>query len=199
MLRNKLHCRLIPSGLFLPICYFFGVFFSSIPVPVPLWLVNLLLCNTIPWLCVQPRCCGHAYTLTELATACSSQARYRTCSLLKQLCMGANILSPTITLQKAPTSWTFPGVPRCLLGCAHFPGAVGRFPAWERVLGTDLKTSVNYAPSICRGFLWPIYVPPMRGCKDMKCGGLYPTHCPPRSHAVVPGIPGAPGNSSSAQ
>ena len=103
------------------------------------------------------------------------------------------------TLQKAPTSWTFPGVPRCLLGCAHFPGAVGRFPAWERVLGTDLKTSVNYAPSICRGFLWPIYVPPMRGCKDMKCGGLYPTHCPPRSHAVVPGIPGAPGNSSSAQ
>ena len=103
------------------------------------------------------------------------------------------------TLQKAPTSWTFPGVPRCLLGCAHFPGAVGRFPAWERVLGTDLKTSVNYAPSICRGFLWPIYVPPMRGCKDMKCGGLYPTHCPPRSHAVVPGIPGAPGNKSSAQ
>ena len=33
----------------------------------------------------------------------------------------------------------------------------------------------------------------------MKCGGLYPTHFTPRSHAVVPGIPGAPGNESLAQ
>ena len=88
------------------------------------------------------------------------------------------------TLQKSPPSWRCSQVfPSAFSTVRTFLELWEGFQHWNMcMLRTDLKTSVNCALSICRGFLlWPIYVPPMKGCKDIKCGGLCPTHALPPS------------------